>query len=133
MESTKKHLQAALLKPMKPNPEAREAALRIISHLHTAAWGVVDLRRSIARALPDDEALAGACEALLDVLAEADAEASHAYDHGILGQCPQEFWAAPMRNTHPHGRPFRMDGGVGDRPEQPESQDEARDDADTLF
>lgn len=91
MESTKKHPQPVLLKP---NSTARDAALRIISHLHTAAWGVVDLRRSIARALPDDEDLAASCEALLDVLAEADAEAAHAYNHGILGQCPQGFWAA---------------------------------------
>ena len=100
------HSNPILLRPSKP---ARDAALRIISHLHTAAWGVVDLRRSIARALPDDEALAGACEALLDVLAAADAEASHAYNHGLLGACPQGFWAHPMRNTNPNGRPFRMD------------------------
>lgn len=106
MESTKKHPEPVVLRP---NAEARDAALRIISHLHTAAWGVVDLRRSIARALPEDEGLAGACEALLDVLSEADAEASHAYNHGLLGACPQGFWAHPMRNTNPNGRPFRMD------------------------
>lgn len=95
--------------PLRPSPAAREVALRIISHLHTAAWGVVDLRRSIARALPEDEDLAGACEALLDVLASADAEAAHAYNHGVLGACPQGFWTDPMRNTNPNGRPFRMD------------------------
>lgn len=94
---------------LRPSPDAKEAALRIISHLHTAAWGVVDLRRSIARALPEDEGLAGACEALLDVLAAADAEASHAYNHGLLGACPQGICAHPMRNTNPNGRPFRMD------------------------
>lgn len=130
MEATKKHAQPVVLKP---NPEAREAALRIISHLHTAAWGVVDLRRSIARALPDDDALAATCEALLDVLAAADAEASHAYNHGIIGQCPQGFWAAPMRNSPPHGTPFRMDGGDASRPERPGAPGQARDDADTLF
>lgn len=119
--------------PLRPSPAAREAALRIISHLHTAAWGVVDLRRSIARAMPDDEALTSACEALLDVLAAADAEASHAYDHGVLGACPQGFWAAPMRNVDPHGTVFRMDGLEDPRPEQPEAPDEPRDDADTLF
>lgn len=130
MESTKKHPQPVVLRP---NPEARDVALRIISNLHTAAWGVVDLRRSIARALPDDEDLAGACEALLDVLAEADAEASHAYNHGLLGQCPQGFWAAPMRNSNPHGTVFRMDRGAGDRPERAGTPDEPQDDADMLF
>ena len=105
--------------PLRPSAPAREVALRIISHLHTAAWGAVDLRRSIARALPDDEALISACEALLDVLAEADAEAAHAYDHGVLGACPQGFWAAPMRNANPHGTVFRMDGEDGDGPEPP--------------
>lgn len=130
MESTKKQPKPVLLKP---NPAARDVALRIISHLHTAAWGVVDLRRSIARALPADEALAGACEALLDVLAEADAEASHAYNHGILGQCPQGFWAAPMRNSNPHGTLFRMDRGAGDRAARAGAPDETRDDADMLF
>lgn len=93
----------------------------------------MDLRRSIARALPDDEALAAACEALLDVLAAADAEASHAYSHGIVGECPQGFWAAPMRNAHPHGTPFRMDGKGGDRAARAGAPDKARDDADTLF
>nr|DAV53696.1 MAG TPA: hypothetical protein [Caudoviricetes sp.] len=88
MDSTESPSQPRLLRP---SPAARDAALRIISHLHTAAWGVVDLRRSIVRALPDDEALAAACEALLDVLAEADAEASHAYNHGLIGACPQGF------------------------------------------
>ena len=130
MEATKKHAQPVVLKP---NPEAREAALRIISHIHTAAWGVVDLRRSIARALPDDDAVAAACEALLDVLAAADAEASHAYNHGIIGQCPQGFWAAPMRNNPPHGTPFRMDGEGGDRDARASAPGEPQDDADTLF
>lgn len=130
MDSTESPSQPRLLRP---SPGAREAALRIISHLHTAAWGVVDLRRSIARALPDDEALAAACEALLDVLAEADAEAAHAYNHGIIGQCPQGFWAAPMRNANPHGTPFRMDGKGGDQAARAGASDEARDDADTLF
>lgn len=130
MDSTESSSQPRLLRP---SPAAREAALRIISHLHTAAWGVVDLRRSIARALPDDEDLTAACEALLDVLAEADAEAAHAYNHGVIGECPQGFWAAPMRNANPHGTPFRMDGEGGDRPERPGASDKARDDADTLF
>jgi len=130
MESTKKDPRPIVLRP---DPEARDVALRIISHLHTAAWGVVDIRRSIARALPDDEDLAGACEALLDVLAKADAEASHAYNHGLLGQCPQGFWAAPMRNNNPHGTVFRMDRGAGGRPERPGTPDEPRDDADRLF
>ena len=93
----------------------------------------MDLRRSIARALPDDEALAAACEALLDVLAEADAEASHAYNHGLIGECPQGFWAAPMRNANPHGTPFRMDGEGGDRTARAGAPDKARDGADTLF
>ena len=118
---------------LRPSPAAREAALRIISHIHTAAWGVVDLRRSIERSLPDDEALAASCEALLAVLAEADAEASHAYNHGILGVCPRGFRATPMRNDNPHGIPFRMDGEDGDRPERLGAPGEARDDADTLF
>lgn len=130
MDSTKSPSQPRLLRP---SPAARDAALRIISHLHTAAWGVVDLRRSIARALPDDEALAAACEALLDVLAAADAEASHAYNHGLIGACPQGFWAAPMRNTPPHGTAFRMDGEDGDQAARAGAPDEARDDADTLF
>lgn len=130
MDSTESPSQPRLLRP---SPAARDAALRIISHLHTAAWGVVDLRRSIARALPDDEDLAAACEALLDVLSKADAEASHAYNHGLIGECPQGFWAAPMRNTPPHGTPFRMDGEGGDRPEQPGAPDKARDGADRLF
>lgn len=130
MESTKKHPQPVVLRP---NPEARDVALRIISHLHTAAWGVADLRRSIARALPDDEALAGACEALLDVPSAADAEASHAYNHGLLGACPQGFWSHPMRNSAPNGRPFRMDGLEDPRPEAPEAADKPRDDADRLF
>lgn len=130
MESTKKHPRPIVLRP---NPEARDVALRIISHLHTAAWGVVDLRRSIARALPGDEVLVDACEALLSVLAEADAEASHAYNHGILGQCPRGFQAAHMRNGNPHGTAFRMDRRAGDRPERAVTPDEPRDDADVLF
>lgn len=130
MDSTESPSQPRLLRP---SPAARDAALRIISHLHTAAWGVVDLRRSIARALPDDEDLAAACEALLDVLSDADAEASHAYSHGVIGECPQGFWVAPMRNTNPHGTPFRMDGEGGDRPARAGAPDEARDDADMLF
>ena len=130
MESTKPPAQPIVLRP---NSTARDVALRIISHLHTAAWGVVDLRRSIARALPDDEGLAASCEALLDVLAEADAEACHAYNHGLLGQCPQGFWTAPMRNDNPHGTAFRMDRGAGGRPERPGGRPQARDDADMLF
>lgn len=130
MESTKKHPRPIVLRP---NPEARNAALRIISHLHTAAWGVIDLRRSIARALPGDEALADACEALLSVLDAADAEASHAYNHGLLGQCPQGFQATPMRNDNPHGKVFRMDGADGDRPARAVTPDEPRDDVDRLF
>ena len=109
------------------------ATLRIISHIHTAAWGVVDLRRSIERALPGDEALAASCEALLDVLDQADAEAVHAYNHAVLGQCPQGFQATPMRNDNPHGRPFRMDGLEDPRPEPDEAPDEPWNDADMLF
>lgn len=115
------------------SPDSELAALRIISHIHTAAWGVVDLRRSIERALPADKALAASCEALLDVLNQADAEAVHAYNHAVLGQCPQGFQATPMRNDDPHGRAFRMDGLEDPRPEQPEPPDEPRDDADMLF
>lgn len=109
------------------------ATLRIISHIHTAAWGVVDLRRSIERALPGDEALAASCEALLDVLDQADAEAVHAYNHAVLGQCPQGFQATPMRNDNPHGRPFRMDGLEDPRPEPDEAPNEPWNDADMLF
>lgn len=115
------------------SPASELATLRIISHIHTAAWGVVDLRRSIERALPGDEALSAACEALLDVLEQADAEAVHAYNHVVLGQCPQGFQATPMRNDAPHGRAFRMDGLEDPRPEQPEAPDEPRDGADMLF
>lgn len=117
----------------RPGPASKLTALRIISHIHTAAWGVVDLRRSIERALPGDEALAASCEALLDVLDQADAEAVHAYNHAVLGQCPQGFQASPMRNSDPHGRAFRMDGEGRDRPERAGTPDESRDDADMLF
>lgn len=130
MDSTESPSQPRLLRPA---PAARDAALRIISHLHTAAWGVVDLRRSIARALPDDEDIAASCEALLEVLAEADAEASHAYNHGLIGECPQVFWAAPMRNANPHGTPFRMGGEGGDRAARAGASEEPRNAADTLF
>ena len=116
-----------------PGPASELATLRIISHIHTAAWGVVDLRRSIERALPGDEALAASCEALLGVLDQADAEAVHAYNHAVLGQCPHGFQATPMRNDDPHGTPFRMDGLEDPRPEPDEASDEPRDDADTLF
>ena len=116
-----------------PSPASELATLRIISHIHTAAWGVVDLRRSIERALPGDDALAASCEALLDVLDQADAEAVHAYNHAVLGQCPQGFQATPMRNGSPHGTPFRMNGLEDPRPEAPEAEDEPRDDADRLF
>ena len=116
-----------------PSPASELATLRIISHIHTAAWGVVDLRRSIERALPGDDALAASCEALLDVLDQADAEAVHAYNHAVLGQCPQGFQATPMRNCSPHGTPFRMNGLEDPRPEAPEAEDEPRDDADRLF
>lgn len=116
-----------------PSPASELATLRIISHIHTAAWGVVDLRRSIERALPAGEALASECEALLDVLDQADAEAVHAYNHAVLGQCPQGFQATPMRNGDPHGMPFRMDGLEDPRPEPPEPPAEPRDGADMLF
>lgn len=115
------------------SPDSELAALRIISHIHTAAWGVIDLRRSIERALPDDEALAASCEALLDVLDQADAEAVHAYDHAVFGACPSGFRATPMRNDNPHGMPFRMDGLEDPRPERPDTPGETRDDGDTLF
>lgn len=117
----------------RPGPASELATLRIISHIHTAAWGVVDLRRSIERALPGDEALMASCETLLDVLDQADAEAVHAYNHAVLGQCPQGFRATHMRNSDPHGMPFRMDGLEDPRPEQPEAPAEPRDDADRLF
>lgn len=115
------------------SPDSELAALRIISHIHTAAWGVIDLRRSIERALPGDEALASSCEALLDVLDQADAEAVHAYDHAVFGACPQGFLATHMRNTDPHGTPFRMDGLEDPRPEQADTPEEPMDDADRLF
>lgn len=115
------------------SPDSELAALRIISHLHTAAWGVIYLRRSIERALPDAEALASSCEALLDVLDQADAEAVHAYNHATFGACPSGFRATPMRNTDPHGRAFRMDGLEDPRPEPPGTPHEPRDDADKLF
>lgn len=115
------------------SPDSELAALRIISHIHTAAWGVIDLRRSIERARPGDEALSASCEALLDVLAQADAEAVHAYNHAVLGQCPEGFRATPMRNNDPHGTPFRMDGLENPRPEPPGTPDNARVGADTLF
>ena len=115
------------------SPDSELATLRIISHIHTAAWGVIDLRRSIERVLPADGALAAACEALLGVLDQADAEAVHAYNHAVLGQCPQGFQATPMRNDDPHGRAFRMDGLEGPRPEPAEAPDGPRDDADRLF
>lgn len=117
----------------RPSPASILATLRIISHIHTAAWGAVDLRRSIERALPGDEALAASCEALLDVLDQADAEAVHAYNHAVLGQCPQGFQATPMRNTDPHGIPFRMDGLEDPRPEQARQPGKPRDGADRLF
>lgn len=115
------------------SPDSELAALRIISHIHTAAWGVIDLRRSIERTLPGDEALAASCEALLDVLDQADAEAVHAYNHAVFGACPSGFRATPMRNTDPHGRSFRMDGLEAPRPEPAEAPDEPRDDGDALF
>lgn len=115
------------------SPDSELAALRIISHIHTAAWGVVDLRRSIERALPDDEALTASCEALLDVLDQADAEAVHAYNHAVFGACPSGFSATPMRNTDPHGRAFRMDGLEDPRPDPAATPGEARDDAGRLF
>lgn len=115
------------------SPDSELAALRIISHVHTAVWGVIDLRRSIERALPGDEALAASCEALLDVLDQADAEAAHAYDHAVFGACPQGFLATHMRNADPHGRAFRMDGLEDPRPSQPGTPDEPQDDADMLF
>ena len=115
------------------SPDSELAALRIISHIHTAAWGVIDLRRSIERALPDDEALSASCDALLDVLDQADAEAVHAYDHAVFGACPQGFLATHMRNNDPHGRPFRMDGLEDPRPEPPATPDSARAGADLSF
>lgn len=115
------------------SPDSELAALRIISHIHTATWGVIDLRRSIERALPDDEALAASCEALLDVLNQADAEAAHAYDHAVFGACPQGFLATHMRNADPHGSVFRMDGLEEARAEPPCTPDEPRPDADRLF
>lgn len=102
------------------SPTSELAALRI-------------LRRSIERALPGDEALAASCEALLDVLDQADAEAVHAYNHAVFGACPSGFRATPMRNAAPHGRPFRMDGLEDPRPEQAATPGKPRDDGDALF
>lgn len=123
------------MKSLSPSgsPDSELAALRIISHIHTTAWGVIDLRRSIERALPGNEALAASCEALLDVLDQADAEAVHAYNHAVFGACPQGFLATSMRNADPHGRAFRMDGLEDPRPEQPDTPDVPQDDADKLF
>ena len=115
------------------SPDSELAALRIISHIHTAAWGVIDLRRSIERALPGDEALAASCEALPGVLDQADAEAVHAYNHAVFGACPSGFRATPMRNDDPHGKPFRMDGLEDPRPEQPDTPEEPRNDGNMLF
>lgn len=114
-------------------PDSELTALRIISHIHTAAWGVIDLRRSIERVLPGDEALASSCEALLDVLDQADAEAVHAYNHAVFGECPHGFRATPMRNNDPHGTAFRMGGLEDPRSDQPDTPDNARGGADPLF
>lgn len=114
-------------------PDSELATLRIISHIHTAAWGVVDLRRSIERALPGDEALAASCEALLDVLDQADAEAVHAYNHAVLGQCPQGFQATPMRNDNPHGTVFRMDRGSAGPQSPAQTGSDPSGTADSLF
>lgn len=98
----------------RPDPGAAQVALRIIAHLRTAAWGVVDVRRAVARTGAASQSLNDAVEILLDVLADAEKEAVHAYRHAELGQCPQEFTATSIRKTLPDDNPsapeFRMVG-----------------------
>lgn len=98
----------------RPDPGAAQVALRIIAHLRTAAWGVVDVRRAVARTGAASQSLNDAVETLLEVLADAEKEAVHAYRHAELGQCPQGFTATSIRKTlpddDPSAREFRMVG-----------------------
>lgn len=98
----------------RPDPAAGQVALRIIAHLRTAAWGVVDVRRAVSRTGAASQSLAEAVETLLEVLADAEKEAVHAYRHAELGQCPQGFTATSIRKNLPDDDPsapeFRMAG-----------------------
>lgn len=98
----------------RPDPAAGQVALRIIAHLRTAAWGVVDVRRAVSRTGAASQSLTDAVETLLEVLADAEKEAVHAYRHAELGQCPQGFTATSIRKTPPDDDPsapeFRMAG-----------------------
>lgn len=73
---------------LRASESSDQPALRIIAHCHTAAWGIVDLRRSLARAVPSDPGLADGIEALLKILATIELEATHAYSHAAWGACP---------------------------------------------
>lgn len=98
----------------RPDPGASQVALRIIAHIRTAAWGIVDVRRAVARTGAASQALTDTVETLLDVLADAEKEAVHAYRHAELGQCPQGSTATSIRKTLPDDDPsaseFRMAG-----------------------
>lgn len=98
----------------RPDPGASQVALRIIAHIRSAAWGVVDVRRAVARTGAASQSLTDAVEALLDVLADAEKEAVHAYRHAEIGQCPQGFTATSIRKTlsddDPSVSEFRMVG-----------------------
>lgn len=98
----------------RPDPGASQVALRIIAHIRTAAWGIVDVRRAVARTGAASQSLTDAVETLLEVLADAEKEAVHAYQHAELGQCPQGFTATSIRKTLPDDDPsaseFRMAG-----------------------
>lgn len=98
----------------RPDPGASQVALRIIAHLRTAAWGIVDVRRAVARTGAASQSLTDAVETLLEVLADAEKEAVHVYRHAEIGQCPQGFTATSIRKTLPDDDPsaseFRMVG-----------------------
>lgn len=98
----------------RPDPAAGQVALRIIAHLRMAAWGVVDVRRAVSRTGAASQSLNDAVETLLEVLADAEKEAVHAYRHAELGQCPHRFTATSIRKTLPDDDPsapeFRMVG-----------------------
>lgn len=87
----------------RPDPGARQVALRIIAHIRSAAWGIVDVRRAVARTGAASQSLTDAVETLLEVLADAE-----------IGQCPQGFTATSIRKTLPDDDPsapeFRMVG-----------------------
>ena len=98
----------------RPDPAAGRVALRIIAHLRTAAWGIVDVRRAVARTGAASQSLTDAVETLLEVLADAEKEAVHAYRHAELGQCPQGSAATsirkPLSDDDPSAPEFRMVG-----------------------